>query len=340
MTKLNDPSIQWTKVDHEAYGWVVRFVSGEAGLDDIEALKKWSAQSPAHAAAFEQASRVWQATEPVTRKLSVANDSSPLRASKTLSAGVNGLSSRRPALSRRAALGGALAASVAGAAIVAAHPPLGLWPSWSEFMADYRTETGQTRQIALPGDVTIEMNTQTSIALRSAGDAKGGIELIAGEVMISAPPAASNPFTVLAADGQVIAADARFNLRCDGRRVCVTCVGGQVQVECGPARLLLSVGKQLTYSDHGLEQPRTINPAAVTAWQDGIVVFDATPVAEVIEEVNRYRTGRVILTNAALGRERFSARFRIANIDGVVDQIAQVFDVRARVLPGGIVLLG
>jgi transmembrane sensor len=340
MTKFDDPSTPWTKIEHEAYGWVVRFVSGEAGPDDIEALKEWSARSPAHAAAFEQANRVWQATEPVTRKLSAANTRGALRTSNIPSAGLNGMSSRRPALPRRAVLRGALAASVAGAALIAAHPPLGLWPSWSEFMADYRTETGQQRQITLPGDVAIDMNTQTSIALRSAGDAKGGIELIAGEVMIAAPPAASTPFTVLAADGRVIAADARFNLRCDGRQVCVTCVSGEVEVECGPMRLSLSVGKQVTYSNHLLGQPRTINPAAVSAWQDGIVIFDATPVAMVIEEVNRYRSGRVILTNAALGRERFSARFRIANIDGVVDQIAEVFGARARALPGGIVLLG
>ena len=63
------------------------------------------------------------------------------------------------------------------------------------------------------------------------------------------------------------------------------------------------------------------------------------PVSEVIEEINRYRPGRVILTNPNLGRERFSARFRLANINGLVDKIAQVFDVRTTVLPAGIVLL-
>ena len=106
------------------------------------------------------------------------------------------------------------------------------------------------------------------------------------------------------------------------------------------ARLKLPAGSQVTYSDQGLGQPVAIDPAMVTAWQEGIVIFDATPVAKVIEEINRYRAGRVILLSTSLGRERFSARFRIANIDGVVDQIAQVFSARVRVLPGGVVLLG
>jgi transmembrane sensor len=323
-------------LEQEAYGWVVRFISGDASPDDIEALKEWSAQSPAHAAAFDQASKVWQATGAVARKHSAASTLGMCRNTSARAA-----SPGRIILGRRAVLGGALVASAAaGLAFVAVHPPLGFWPSWSELAADFRTETGQQRQITLPGDVAIDMNTQTSIALRFVGNPSGGIELIAGEAVISAPSTTSSPFTVVAADGRVIAADARFNLRRDGRLVCVTCVSGEVQVEYGRAQLELPAGRQVTYSEKGLGQPAAIDPAAVTAWQDGIVIFDATPISKVIEEVNRYRAGRVILTNAALGRERMSARFRIANIDGVVEQIAQVFGARVRTLPGGIVLLG
>lgn len=82
------------------------------------------------------------------------------------------------------------------------------------------------------------------------------------------------------------------------------------------------------------------DPAFVTAWQGGIVIFHSTPVAEVIAEVNRYRSGKIILTNDALGRERFSARFRIENIERVIGQIEQIFGARATALPGRIVLLG
>jgi transmembrane sensor len=83
-----------------------------------------------------------------------------------------------------------------------------------------------------------------------------------------------------------------------------------------------------------------IDLAAVTAWQQGLVIFRSTPITDVIAEVNRYRPGRVILTNAALGRRQLNARFRIEDIDQVVGQIEQVFGARATTLPGGIVLLG
>ncbi|GGF32208.1 sigma factor regulator VreR [Aliidongia dinghuensis] len=334
MTGPDNPPATPTRLEHEAYGWVVRFISGEAGPDDIEALKAWSAQSPAHAAAFDEASKVWQAAAPLRRRQPAVAKPDTFRAVE------RSYPSGRSHLGRRAFLGGALAASAAGAAAMAVHPPLGLWPSWSEFAADYRTGIGERRQIVLAGHVSIDMNTRTSVALRPAGGEVGQVELIAGEAMISALPKASGSFAVFAGDGRAIAADARFNIRRDGGSVCVTCMQGQVRVEAGPMALPLSAGQQVVYAGSDIGTAIQVDSAVVAAWQDGIVIFDATPVAQVIEEVNRYRPGRVILTSAALGRERFSARFRIASIDGVVGQLEQVFHARATTLPGGIVLLG
>lgn len=312
-----------TALEHEAYGWVVRFVSGDAGPDDIAALQRWSARSPAHAAAFDRASKVWQATGPIAHRLAIA-------------AGGRRPSSRPVHAGRRAVIGGAVSAVAAGAAFVIARPPMHLWPSWSEFTADYRTAAGQQRHIALPAGVSVHMNTRTSIALRSPADAPGGFEVVEGEAVI----AATGAVTVAAAGGRIAAAGARFNLRCDGRSARVTCLSGELRVECGGAALPLPAGTQVAYADRRLGPAVTVDPAAVTAWQDGIVIFEATPISEVIEEVNRYRPGRIVLINTALGRERFSARFRIANIGGIVTQIEQVFGVRARILPGEIVLLG
>jgi transmembrane sensor len=113
-----------------------------------------------------------------------------------------------------------------------------------------------------------------------------------------------------------------------------------VRVEQRTLTVPLSAGQQVNYSGDGMGQPVKVDPASVTAWQDGVVVFEATPIAEVIEEVNRYRPGKIILTNSALGRRLFDARLRIENIGNVVRQIELAFGARATELPGGIVLLG
>ena len=83
-------------------------------------------------------------------------------------------------------------------------PPFGLWPSWRELGADYRTAKGEQRRVVLPGTAVLDLNTRTSVALRAAG-----VELISGEAAISLA-GASSPFTV-AAGGRVMARDAVSN---------------------------------------------------------------------------------------------------------------------------------
>lgn len=313
-------------VDREAHDWVMRFAAGRADGGELEAFKQWSARHPAHAEAFARACRLWEALRPAGEIL-------------TSKPGPKDVVSI-PNLRRRAFIGGALAASAAVAAYVAVRPPLGLWPSWSELAADYRTGTGEQRRIVLNGGPSVELNTRTSIALRTAADGADRIELIAGEAVISIRPGTRRAVEVVAWDGRVIAADATFNLRYDGgRAVCATCVTGGLDVERRGRSARLRPGEQVVYSMEGLGPVTSIDPAIVTSWKDGVLVFHATPLSEAIEEINRYRPGRIILTNAALGHRLFNARFRIENVDGVVAQIQQVFGASATTLPGGIVLL-
>jgi transmembrane sensor len=68
-------------------------------------------------------------------------------------------------------------------------------------------------------------------------------------------------------------------------------------------------------------------------------VFRATPVAEVVEEINRYRPGRIILINAALGRKPVTGRFRIDKMDEILSRLELAVSARIQTLPGGIVLL-
>jgi transmembrane sensor len=327
----SDDSIeQLAPVEREAQAWVARFASGQATSADIEALKQWHAQSPAHAAALNKVSRLWDVLGPagegvVRRNLSVIYPPAP--------------AFRRQRVGRRAFVGGALAASAAGIGYVLFRPPFGLWPSFAELTADYRTATGEQRQIALAGGMSIEMSAETSIAVRSAAPDARHVELIAGEAAILASEA-SGPVIVTAGGGHSIASEASFDVRYIGATVCVTCLEGTLRVEQGDAAQSLQPSQQLLYSARGMSGIRVVDPAVVTAWRDGFLVFHATPLAEAIEEINRYRPGKIILVDDALGQRLFNARFRIANVDEVVDQIRQVFGARITSLPGGIVLLG
>lgn len=322
---MSDDAPDGEAIEREAYEWVRRFSSGAAEPADLAALQRWAAQSRAHREAFSRVDRAWRRLGAIAEDEAVRR-----RAAAPYSARIG----------RRAFLGGGLAASVASAAAMVARPPLGLWPSWYEFSADFRTAPGERRHVALAGEASIDLNTRTSVSLLSDADGASRIALIAGEAMITARPDAA-PVRVVAGGGRIEADNARFNLRSDdGRTVCVTCLEGEIRVGRGVALAPLAAGRQLTYSASGMGPAVVVGADAVTAWRDGLVIFRATPVTDVVAEINRYRPGRIILTNAALGRRELNARFRIEDMDKVVGQIERVFGAHASTLPGGIVLLG
>lgn len=328
MNDGDDKALELDPLERAAVDWVHLLASGKATAADAEALKRWCLQSQAHAAAYAEASRLWRQFGPAARNL---------RRRGEISRGLAPLDLVRPVVRRRAVLGAGLAAAAGAYAVI--HPPFALWPALAELRADYRTDTGEQRQLALPGDISVRMNTQTSIALRSAEGSADRVELIAGEASFAAQSAASRPLVVLAADGRTIASGARFDVRRMGPAVCVTCIEGGVRVEQRSDTAAIGAGQQIRYDGSGLGSVAMADPELVTAWQRGVLIFRLTPLAEVVEEINRYRPGRVILLNGALGRKLVSGRFRIDHMDEILLRLDQAFGAKSRSLPGGIVLL-
>jgi transmembrane sensor len=320
-------------IRREAYDWIVRFMAGHMTAADVDAMKVWYRQSPAHKLAYAEARRVWKSLGPIaseSRRGTDEGDSIPI---------TRGVRRPTPSMpSRRVFLGGAMAAAAASVAYVAVRPPLDLWPSYAEFLADFRTGAGERRQVVLAENVSLDLNTRTSIAVRAQSASATQIEVLAGEAAISTA-ASAPPLTVIAADGRVTTSDAELNLRCDGKQVSISCLKGRLELVRDGRSITLTGRQQVRYGTGGSETVAAFDPDNVTAWQHGVLTFDATPVDQVIAEINRYRPGRIILMNGDIGRRLLNARIRTAETDKIIVQIVHIFGAKARELPGGVVLL-
>lgn len=314
----------------EAQQWLIRLNSGEATAADAEALQRWRRSSREHRRAFAEANLVWTKLGPAATEIAGRPQSAPHEWS----------AKNQIRLGRRAILGGALAAAAAASAYVVVRPPLDLWPSLTDLRADYRTGVGEQRQFAVQDDVSVRLNTRSSMARLQKSSQADGVELLAGEAAVEM--AANNPrvFSLVAAEGRTRAQSARFNVRFDGSSICITCLGGEVEIEHRGRTVSLAAHRQVVYGSQGISDVADIDAEIVTAWERGVLVFRNDPLARVIEEVNRYRPGRIILVNEALGRRSVLATFRLDRIDEVVPRLQAAFDVKARHLPGGIVLVG
>lgn len=317
------------ELDAQAQAWVRKLASGAARPRDARALQRWCATSEAHAQAFRQAHGQWRALRPAAV---LAGQGDPelarLRAAPAAPAPT-------PVLSRRRLLGGAMAMGFTGIGVaLAVQPPLDLWPSMEALRADVRTGVGEQRRLALAPEVTVALNTRSSVGLRT-----GGLALIEGEIAVDAA-GAGQPFTVTAGAGRAWATDGRFEVRRSDGHCIVTCLDGRVQVAAHGREVALRPSQQLRYDDRSTDAPRQIDAAALSPWREGVLSFRHTALTEVVAEINRYRPGRVLLLARALGDQPVSGRFVIADLDQALVQIQRLFRLERTVLPGGIVLLG
>lgn len=291
-----------SRLHGEARDWLVLLTSGQATVADAKALRQWCAQSPEHAQAFEQAKRLWQQLTPALTEAQAPRH-----------------------FGRRAFLGGALAAS---AALVMVH--ISVPGGFAGLSADCHTAVGEQRRVDLREGISLELNTQTRISRREQG-----IELLEGEVEVQV----AQPLTVQAGAGWLSASQARFNVRNTDHSVCVTCIEGWLAVEVQGRSVRLDSGRQLTYDAAGLGPVVTVDTEAVIAWREQVLVFNNATLDTVIDEINRYRPGMLVLLNRELGKRRVQARFSLEQLPGVALLIRDAYGAKCTELPGGVVLL-
>lgn len=308
----------------EAQAWLRRLSSGAATQHDVEGFRRWRDGNPLHQPALAQARRLWQALDPAIGGMPAEVQRAPIL-------------SARPVAARRAFLGAAVgAAGAAGVAVVS--PPLGLWPSLGEWNVDYRTATGEQRAVQVAEGVDLMLNTQTSVQRRSVEGRVVGIDLIAGEAAVDLV-AGPQPFGIVAGAARSEAQAGRFEVRYLAGRGCVTCLEGRVRVTHAKGTRDLQAGEQVLYDAASLGPVAAVATREASAWRSGVLVFRQTPLAHVIEEINRYRPGRVVLLAQRLAGREVSGRFAIASLDTVLVQIQRSYDLEARALPGGVLLL-
>ncbi|WP_447725937.1 FecR family protein [Sphingomonas koreensis] len=315
-----------TPLTHEALGWVVRLTSGSATQADARAFESWRAQGPAHAEAFREAAAFRKALRamPLPHAAGLPGNVIPF-----------GARLRHAAMDRRGFLvtGGAIAAS---GAMLMVNPPYALWPSLAELGAGERTGVGERRLLRPMAGVTVEMNGRTALSLDAA---RRRATLIVGEAFVAVAPDAA-PFSIRVGDTDWLGKAAQFDVRASEREACVTCISGHLFGEQGAARHRIAAGQRFAAAPGEPARITAVDPAVSGSWRRGVLIFRDTPLVAAIEDINRYRQGRIILSSDAVGRRRVSGMFHTAQIENAVSQIQQLLDLRVTDFAGGITVMG
>lgn len=231
------------------------------------------------------------------------------------------LGARRGAARRKAIKVLAVAVFAGGAAWHVQRRDAG--PLW---WADYRTGTGERRDIVLADGTQVALDSATAFDVRF--DAAGRrLRLHAGRIHIAtAADAAGRPFIVDTDQGSARPLGTRFTVRQDEGGSQVAVYEGQVALTPRyGATHLLAAGQQAGFDAQAVAAPRAARDSD-TAWRQGMLIVTAVRLDDFIAELGRYRRGWLVC-DVRVAALRVSGSFPLADTDRALDALANTLPV-------------
>jgi transmembrane sensor len=314
ITRQNSKALQ--RIDAEAAVWVMDLHSPDRDEQLESRVRRWIADDPRHAAAFEQATDSWQQTGNI-----------PRHALQRVSESARGRKRMR-------ATGAALAGMAALCAVLACT---------IYFLRDDTLATGPSEQrivdLSDGSQVTLDANSRVVIQF---DEAVRKITLKRGEALFDVAKDRSRPFVVIAGDRKVIAVGTSFEVRREepaGSTFAVTLMEGRVAIEpiSWPNVLptaatsgvkLLNPGERLRFAGDRNDTLDSPSIERVTAWRRGELIFDDASLAEAAAEFNRYGTRRLAIEGPAARNLRIGGVFGIRDPYSFAQSMANTYHLR------------
>jgi transmembrane sensor len=230
-------------------------------------------------------------------------------------------------------------------------------------VTDYRTDKGEQRTVNLGDGSTVMLSTDTALSVELSGRRRT-VVLQRGEALFSVRHETDRPFAVLAANGTVRDIGTRFTVYRSSDRVRVAVVEGVVEVQTQSTeqsnqvaeqasraaraesatqageRTVLTEGDRVWYgSDGRLTAVQKVDRELITAAFHRKLVFDAVPLARVIEEVSRYRDGEIRILDPTLSSLQISGVFHQDNLDGLWKALEHALPVTVTSVHPNLVIL-
>lgn len=183
------------------------------------------------------------------------------------------------------------------------------------WMADYRTAIGERRQLTLADASVVNLNTDSAIDV-SFDAGQRLIRLVRGEIVITTG-ADRRPLRVVSAQGVMEPLGTRFAVRqLDGVTQLAVLQGHVRATPVQGAAQVVEAGQQLYFSEAAFGPLRPAS-ALATGWTQGQLVAENLPLRDFLQELARYRQGRVYCDDSVAGL-RISGGFQLDNTDAIL----------------------
>jgi len=277
------------EIREQAADWILKLDQAEpADRERLEAeCRDWQAVDPRRGRVLDQMARMWSAVEPAGGR-------------------------RRKA--------GVLGFLLFAAVLLAGQLP------WNVWTADYRTATGEIREITLPDGSRAVLNTGSAIDV-DYGDGRRTIVLQKGELLVTVESDRDGPeFSVVTEHGQATALGTHYAVRRMPEHAVVTVYESSVRLDpaaTGTNASTLSAGQRATLSADGISPAQPVGQN-LPDWSEGRLVFNDVALEQVVERLARYRSGWLLLDDELAGKGlRFTGVLPADDSDAALKLLAE-----------------
>jgi transmembrane sensor len=299
-------------IEARAAEWLVaRRVRDDWNADRQAELDAWLEESPLRRVAYLRLEGAWG------RTLRLRALHQPERAAPA---------EKRPSALLKSILGAvAMIILATGAAVYALQPRA----------QTYATALGEHRTVALDDGTRIDLNTDTVLRVLAEG-AQRTAWLDRGEAFFQVKHSAARPFLVVAGTKRITDLGTEFLVRRNRDHLEVDVVKGRIKFEVDdeyahkPA--LLTSGDTVVADGNSLFMPKKSAEVLTRelGWRRGVLIFDATPLADAASEFNRYNDSKIIIADDETARLSLGGTFRTNDGEAFVRVAQEVLGLHIR----------
>jgi transmembrane sensor len=317
----------------EANRWFFRLQAEDVTATEKQRFSQWLNADPAHTVAWNNVRALMQSLQAPARASYDAHRPAtrwPFHKRRSVAG------QRRPRRSRAIP---ALAASclllIIGTAAYVRGPVF-----YDRWVADYVTLAGDRQTITLSDGTRVDLDTDTALKVAVTAGARR-VTVLRGEAFfeIAKDP---RPCVVLTGDGQSRDIGTAFSVEKGDGLSTVIVQSGIVDVKVASehgATVRVTAGESVDYGANGLSSLRKVDIERKLAWRRGQLIFRQERLSDVVNKLNRYRSGRIVIVNPWIGNMLVSGTFNIDSPQAPIEALESVLDVRATYLTPYVVAL-
>lgn len=317
--------------EEAALKWLIRLTSGETTTQEKQDFDAWIKANPAHRQAFENIQKLWDDTKQLTYD--------PKTSQVKVKRHPRGTPKRRSRRTR----GDWSPSVMVGAAAMAVCLVSVWWTGWHWWMiSDYSTNE-QPQTVHISDSVEITLDAQTAIDINRL-PGKTQVTLRSGAAWFKVTAQPEEHVEVLTDQISVRSLGTEFLVehRSPQEFVAVTEHAVEVASRSSPAqrtRLQEGYGISPNAASARLWKKTAIDPAVIGAWRHGRLIFENAPLQKVIERLDDYHPGMLLITDNSLLYQKVSGVFDIDHPERALASLQLAFPVTIRQISPYLVLI-